>query len=172
VARRAANFETALRQLDSATVAQPEKGRRHRLVAPRPIQPDRKRRVSRCLSRNRSRRKGGDEATAGRTPPEHRCQPGASRCRVFASRSVISGTYPRPTSARNMAEKLVGVRGFEPPAPASRRQCSNRVAQSRSRTGRVIGKGRGPAQFSSKTLRPIPDEVTDHASGTTQAGVG
>jgi hypothetical protein len=29
-----------------------------------------------------------------------------------------------------MAEKLVGERGFEPPAPASRRQCSTRLSYS------------------------------------------
>jgi hypothetical protein len=30
-------------------------------------------------------------------------------------------------TAQNLAETLVGVRGFEPPAPASRRQCSTRA---------------------------------------------
>jgi hypothetical protein len=55
------------------------------------------------------------------TPREHRCRPGASGWRVFASRSVTSGSATALRSAANMAEKLVGVRGFEPPAPASRR---------------------------------------------------
>src|ERR1700756_2079284 len=43
---------------------------------------------------------------------------------MFASRSVFSGDLLRPRSAENLAGTLVGVRGFEPPAPASRRQCS------------------------------------------------
>jgi hypothetical protein len=40
---------------------------------------------------------------------------GASRWRMFGLRSGTSGTGPTPKSAINMAETLVGVRGFEPP---------------------------------------------------------
>ncbi len=31
-------------------------------------------------------------------------------------------------TALNLAAKMVGVSGFEPPAPASRRQCSTRLS--------------------------------------------
>jgi len=65
----------------------------------------------------------------------------ASGWGVFVSRSVTSGTTPAPRSAANMAEILVGVRGFEPPAPASRRP-----------------EGSGlPAQF-----RPLPNSAYSH----------
>src|ERR1700746_3988173 len=50
------------------------------------------------------------------------------RLRVMPSLSGPSGTMPTPPSAGNMAEKLVGVRGFEPPAPASRKRCSTRLS--------------------------------------------
>ena len=36
----------------------------------------------------------------------------------------FSGDLVRPRLAGNMSEMLVGVRGFEPPAPASRKHCS------------------------------------------------
>jgi hypothetical protein len=46
-----------------------------------------------------------------------RCQPGASEWRLFASRSVTSGTGPTLRSAANLAEMLVGATGIEPVTP-------------------------------------------------------
>jgi hypothetical protein len=37
-------------------------------------------------------------------------------------------TVEKERAGQNMAEILVGVRGFEPPAPASRKQCSTRLS--------------------------------------------
>ena len=42
-------------------------------------------------------------------------------------------------------EKMVGERGFEPPAPASRRQCSTRLSYSPTRdSGRIPKKAGAP----------------------------
>jgi hypothetical protein len=49
---------------------------------------------------------------------------GADRSAVVSDRGLAGGTTPALRSAGNMAEMLVGVRGFEPPAPASRKQCT------------------------------------------------
>src|SRR5690242_13865501 len=40
----------------------------------------------------------------------------------------------RAACGTNPLEKLVGVRGFEPPAPASRKQCSTRLSYTPSRS--------------------------------------
>ena len=41
---------------------------------------------------------------------------------------------------------MVGERGFEPPAPASRRQCSTRLSYSPTESGLGIGLGGRPVQ--------------------------
>ena len=50
---------------------------------------------------------------------------GAERVR-WGLRSIT----PPPPAAQSMKEMNVGERGFEPPAPASRRQCSTRLSYS------------------------------------------
>ena len=46
----------------------------------------------------------------------------------FVPTSVVSGVMPAPRSRSEYGGELVGVRGFEPPAPASRKQCSTRLS--------------------------------------------
>jgi hypothetical protein len=65
-------------------------------------------------------------------------------------------------------EKLVRVRGFGPPAPASRRHCSSLMAQLPSRPRLRVGKAWASARNSSNASRPTPDEVTDYATAQVQ----
>src|SRR4051812_18272071 len=55
--------------------------------------------------------------------------------------SISAKTVPRTVLSHEM---LVGERGFEPPAPASRRQCSTRLSYSPTGPpGKCPGRGRG-----------------------------
>src|ERR1700761_8739661 len=65
---------------------------------------------------------------------------------MIALRSACSGITPRQRVAANMAENLVGVRGFEPPAPASRKQCSTRLSYTPPTQGARYSEGLAPRQ--------------------------
>src|SRR5437588_498049 len=60
------------------------------------------------------------------------CQRGANIGRWFAQRSAFCCRAAPPGKAADSygfpRKNLVGVRGFEPPAPASRKQCSTRLS--------------------------------------------
>ena len=65
-------------------------------------------------------------------PPGHRDVERRSAVRhLSAGATGAGGSLERPApvpAIGNWREKLVGVRGFEPPAPASRTQCSTRLS--------------------------------------------
>src|SRR5688572_13208781 len=84
---------------------------------------------------------------------------------------------------------MVGERGFEPPAPASRRQCSTRLSYSPTGTGRrtircrsegllagVVGLGKRVGQRSSVAEHGEPvgaaDELFARRAGTRGRGLG
>ena len=64
-------------------------------------------------------------------------------------------------------EKLVGVRGFEPPAPASRKQCSTRLSYTPP-TGASYSEKRASKQYMGalrgKTRQNRAQETTPHHS--------
>src|SRR5437867_852253 len=55
-------------------------------------------------------------------------------------------TVEKERAGQNMAEILVGVRGFEPPAPASRKQCSTRLSYTPAGPGAIYREDAADAQ--------------------------
>jgi hypothetical protein len=51
-----------------------------------------------------------------------------STCGVTPASEACLNSRPFPRLAGDLLKSLVGVRGFEPPAPASRTQCSTRLS--------------------------------------------
>src|SRR4051812_15517554 len=61
-----------------------------------------------------------------------------------------------PFRARGLglfSEKMVGVRGFEPPAPASRTQCSTRLSYTPTLARNGVAPAQGPAIYRPTLMR-------------------
>ena len=63
---------------------------------------------------------------------------------------ITDGVRSTKTLKNNEKAEVVGERGFEPPAPASRRQCSTRLSYSPTGSARTVLDGAG-----AKQARPI-----------------
>src|ERR1044072_3585522 len=76
----------------------------------------------------------------------------APQIRLIPTFSCATPDIGKPEKSGAALKSVVGKRGFEPPAPASRRQCSTRLSYSPTeyRTPRP----RGPAPFFPATPHP------------------